>query len=330
MNTHWIDFLKSNNATISNDLDVQFPTYQQEIANSITAILHLSVIKVTGTDAAQFLQGQLTCNINELTESTSFFSAFCNAKGRVISTLLIIKIADAFLLIMPNKLIDKVIKKLQMYILRSDVNLQNVSEELCLMGLTSHGKHLFQPVPEKDFSAINTTTAIIKFPSTTSRYLIIGPTEHTISLWTQLVQQYNADAINSSAWAYQDVSAGIPWLTKSSSEEFIPQMLNIDDLGGISFNKGCYTGQEIIARTHYLGKAKRKLFLAECAKTAMIDTNIQLISEETEQPFGKVLSIQINEKKLRLLIVLPSSDAELKGLRLNNLCQDKIQIINFQ
>ena len=105
MNIDWIDFLKSNNATISENLEIQFPKKQQAATNSITALAHLAIIKITGKDAAQFLQGQLTCNVNDLTDSNSFFAAFCNAKGRAISTLLILKNAVYNLKLILNFLI---------------------------------------------------------------------------------------------------------------------------------------------------------------------------------------------------------------------------------
>jgi folate-binding protein YgfZ len=116
----------------------------------------------------------------------------------------------------------------------------------------------------------------------------------------------------------------------ATSEEYIPQMLNIDKLGGISFNKGCYTGQEIIARTHYLGKAKRELFLAECEITAMLDKESKIISDKNQNLSGKIIAFQNNEQNIRLLIVIPSADAEPKTLQINNLDKTRINIIDFQ
>ncbi len=331
MNADWINFLKSNNATFTENSEINFPEHLQVKADTITAIAHLAIIKVTGKDAAKFLQGQLTCNINELTESNSFFAAFCNAKGRTISTLLILKNEANFLLVLPKELIGKVIKKLQMYILRSDVQLNNVTDEFCLIGVTDTKNHdLLTSPPVTDFAVTNDSEIIIKFPSNDHRYLIISSASRMELLWTQLLQNDDVYTSNSNLWLYQDVSAGLPWLTEATSEEFIPQMLNIDKLGGISFNKGCYTGQEIIARTHYLGKAKRELFLAECGcnDTTIIDTDNLIISDKDNQPIGKVLSIQSNGQNYRLLIVMPT-DAELKNLILSNSNQAKISFIDF-
>ena len=330
MNTDWIDFLKSYNASFTEDSNILFSESNQLNTDSITAIAHLDIIKVTGKDASQFLQGQLTCNINELTDSNSFFSAFCNAKGRTICTLLVLKQADNYILILPKELAEKVISKLRMYILRSDVQIQNVTDELTQVGVTTTSQDLLTLQPETNFAVSNSAAVIIKFPSNDNRYLIISPINHAKELWTQLTQNKKLSISNSNTWRYQDISAGIPWLTQNTSEQYIPQMLNIDKLGGISFNKGCYTGQEIIARTHYLGKAKRELFLAECNGSVFLDSDSQIITDNNEQSTGKVLSLQSNGQTNRLLIVMPSADSELKNLILNNSNQDKINLIDFQ
>ena len=330
MNTNWIDFLKANNATFTDNLEIEFLKNQQDTSNTITAIAHLAIIKVTGKDAVQFLQGQLTCNINEITQSNSFFSAFCNAKGRTISTLLILKNADSFLLILPNELVEKVIGKLQMYILRSDVQLSNVTDELCIMGITSNNTALFTQMPETSFAVTNNSEIIIKLPSNENRFLLISSVAIVKSLWTHFIQHHNFSMSNSNSWLYQDISAGLPWLTEDSSEEYIPQMLNIDKLGGISFNKGCYTGQEIIARTHYLGKAKRELFLAECNSIALQDNEPLIITNENGQAIGKVLSIQPGTQNYKMLIVIAVTEAKSENLMVNNSNQARINIIDFQ
>lgn len=330
MNKDWMDFLKSNNATFNDNLEIVFSEKNQLNSNSITAVASLAIIKVSGKDASQFLQGQLTCNINEISHSNSFFAAFCNAKGRVISTFLIFKQADDFLLILPEVLVEKVINKLRMYILRSAVKLHNVTDELTLIGITTTDSNLLASQLQTDFSVSNTEKIIIKIPSNVNRYLIISPVSHAKGLWTQLTQNENMSISNSSLWDYQDISAGIPWLTEASSEQFIPQMLNIDKLGGISFDKGCYTGQEVVARTHYLGKAKRELFIAECDATTLVDIDTELITDNMEQSSGKVLSLETDGQTVRLLIVLPTTDFELNNLMLNNSNQDKINLVDFQ
>ncbi|MCK5830402.1 MAG: folate-binding protein YgfZ [Methylococcales bacterium] len=327
MNKDWIDFLQSNDAVVTSELDVTFPENKQKNDHTIAPVTNLSLVKITGTDAAQFLQGQFTCNIKELTESISFFTAFCNAKGRTISSLLIYKKDDVYYLILPNELADKVISKLQMYVMRSNVQIQNVSSDFCLIGLTTTDSNLLANLPENQF---NVNKETIKLPSKDHRYLMINSLAEAMSTWTQLIQNNNVTPVSSTLWLFQDICTGIPWLSQVTSEEYIPQMLNIDKLGGISFNKGCYTGQEIIARTHYLGKTKRELFLVECSFTAMLDLNNQIFTNDSKQPLGKIISIQSNNQTTRMLTVMQSSDTNMQRLTLNNPDKDEINIIDFQ
>ncbi len=333
MNSDWLTFLKSNNALFSKDPVTYPPINGDKEHHSIAALTHLSTIKVTGSDAKSFLQGQFTCDINELTESKSFFAAFCSAKGRTISTLLVIKQTDAFLLVLPTDLLEKVSKKLQMYIMRSDVQLQNMQNEHCLLGVNVQIPNIFSlpTTPQQDFTVQHKDdSTYIKLPLADNRYLIISTVSEAISLWTDLTTNHALIPCHPNLWIEQDISAGIPWLSQESSEEYIPQMLNIDKLGGISYTKGCYTGQEIIARTHYLGKAKRELFLASCKNSSSIVADTAIITNISEQIIGKVLSLQSNGEQTKMLIVMQSTDSELENLMLNNSNQDKINIIDFQ
>ena len=327
MNADWANFLKTNNFKFPEDTNTSSNINADR--NSISALPYLTCIEVTGTDASTFLQGQLSCDINRLTESNSFFSAFCNAKGRTITTFIIIKTTSGFLLVLPAELIDKVIKKLQMYILRSDVQVKDMSDQLCILGVNTLSADTLENAPIEAFSIYQNKNIYIKLPLNSHRYLVISDPAQAITLWTHLTTNSHFIVNTAESWAENDLSAGVPWLTLETTEQFIPQMLNIDKLGGISFNKGCYTGQEIIAKTHYLGKVKRELFLAYCDRIENITTDTQIITDNNEQVVGKILSLQNNGQQTKLLIVIQSSDSELKNLRLNNSNQDRINIIDF-
>jgi len=319
MNNEWLSFLKSNPVNTMGDT-----------SNTLTAITNLTTLEVSGKEAAQFLQGQLSCNILDLTESNSFFTAFCNAKGRTISTLLILKNKDRFLLILPVELLEKVRKKLKMYVLRADVKLEHTNNNYCLIGLNSSTISDTENYPDTPFMVSTQAEIAIRLPASQPRYLIICTIEHGIQLWTHLMQTYPLTAADTGLWNFLDISTGLAWLDTDSSEQYIPQMLNIDKLGGISFNKGCYTGQEIIARTHYLGKAKRELFLAECNVAAIINKDTQIISADSKQNQGKIISIQYFGQSCLMLIVIASSTATLNNLGLDNANQDKIILVDFQ
>lgn len=330
MNPDWIAFLQSNGAQLSDDGAIKFISAENNGA-TIHPITHLVAFSVSGADAASFLQGQLTCNINDIDDNQASFAAYCTAKGRVISTLLVCKQNDNFLVILPASLVEKVIKKLRMFILRSKVTIENKSEQYCLLGLQAGHTSLGDAqLPDQVMSVTQEGQAFIKLPSSKSRFLSIANIDQAKQLWTNAINAFSFSAGNSDDWIFQDLSAGIPWFSDEQSEEFIPQMLNIDKLDGISFNKGCYTGQEIVARTHYLGKAKRELFLAECPRTSAIEPKSAIISRANQETCGKILAYCCNEQICRLLLVMPSERGEEKDLVINNSEQAPITIIPFQ
>ena len=283
---------------------------------------HLGILEITGEDAGQFLQGQLTCNINELNSNKATIAAFCNPKGRVISTILLIKSTQGFWLILPRSLLGKVLAKLKMYVLRAKVQVNDASNQLHLTGISWQGEHPVDFLPKADFECTVVDDNIcIKLPSPSLQILIVSANEHALELIPPGVEDL---------WRFQEISSGFPWFEAAQSEQFIPQMLNIDQLGGVSFNKGCYTGQEIVARTHYLGKVKRQLFLGECigqpASTEVTSVNDAL----THEKLGDILRLQRLDQCNRLLMVLQTVDAETKNLILDDIDQTPIKLIPFQ
>lgn len=323
MNPNWKNFLLTENAIFNNDTDIVFPSSGHEGNKRIYPIAHLGVVTVAGIDAAKFLQGQITCNINDITDIKSSLGAICNPKGRAITTFLLVKNANAFLMILPQELLASVKKRLQMYVLRSAVTLTDSSDELCLIGCDSGLQS--DDDPEHCFATSRQENIIVNFQS---RSLIIARADHAQTFWSEQLK-LGFQPEDSAQWRYLDIISGVPWLTAATSEEFIPQMLNLDKLGGISFNKGCYTGQEIVARTHYLGKAKREMFLAECDTLVSPEPNSIIIDDSTgmEQSIGKVLYAQNRRNSCKMLIVLQVSDTNTYNLRLKDYNQDKITLL---
>jgi len=324
MNANWKNFLLAEHAIFDNDTDIVFPLPENEGCKRIYPIVHLGVLTVAGSDAAKFLQGQITCNINDISDTKSSLGAMCNPKGRAITTFLLVKNADVFLMILPKVLLEAVKKKLQMYVLRSKVVLTDSSDELCLIGLSDGAS---QPIdaPESLFATSRQENIVVDFQS---RRLIIAELDNAKALWKEQVQ-LGFQSEGSVQWRYLDIISGIPWLTAETSEEFVPQMLNLDKLGGISFNKGCYTGQEVVARTHYLGKAKREMFLAECDALTPPEPNSIIIGDDTstDESLGKVLYAQNSGGICKMLIILKVSDTDAYNLKLKDYNQDKITIL---
>jgi len=329
MNPNWKTFLLSQHAQLDDHATITFAASLVPNDKVLCPVLHLGVLTVSGVDAASLLQGQISCDVHELTKTKSSLGALCNPKGRVITSFLLIKKAEVYLMVLPIALLEAVKKRLQMYILRSKVSITDASEHYCLLGLSSSAlaTEAFLHTQQQDLISI-------QFSATHSRSLVIAEAEMAIEFWTeQLATGYLPE--NSEHWRYLDLLDGIPWLTNESSEEFIPQMLNLDQLGAISFTKGCYTGQEIVARTHYLGKAKRSLFLAECAVPKAPSPNEIVVDDTTDdaQPIGRVLQAQYSAARYqpehevcKLLLVLPVADESLAHLKLKDAMQFPLTI----
>jgi len=357
MNPNWKDFLRSEQACFETDTQISFPAVTDQHNQRIYPLAHLAVLTVSGKDAASFLQGQITCNIHDLSEIKSSMGALCNPKGRAIATFLLIKTGSAFLMVLPVELLQTVKKRLSLYILRSDVVLTDSSDELCLIGLSTTAPVHRPPfsggvapcapegIPPASLQSSAPESATGALFSTSQqdvitvylghRRLIAASPEQAVALWTERTR-HGYQPANSAHWRYLDIVSGLPWLTTETSEAFIPQTLNLDKLGGISFNKGCYTGQEVIARMHYLGKAKKAMFLAECStpdipapNSIIIDDNLINDSApsgaEPEQTAGRVLLAERQGASCKLLIVIQISDTGAYRLRLAD--QHKLTIL---
>jgi folate-binding protein YgfZ len=315
MNPRWKDFLLSEQATIESDGRMFFKVQASGSGAYIYPVVHLGILSVTGQDAALLLQGQVTCNVHEVTAQKAVFGAMCNPKGRVISTFLLLKNDDGFLLVLPKVLLEPVKKRLQMYVLRSKVTLTDSSDSWCLIGLLGQGA----PQTPQFGSEMQDSAIFVSMSSGQNRQLVVADPDSAIALWSDAVLKQGAQPDSSDAWLGLDILSGIAWLDMDTSEEYIPQMLNLDKLNGISFNKGCYTGQEIVARTHYLGKAKRALFVAQCNSTPAVPAANAPVFDETadnSQAVGSVLSAQSDLRSCKLLLVLNLTDIDTAKLTL--------------
>ncbi len=177
MNANWKNFLLAEHALFDNDDDVVFLASGQEADQRIYPVAHLAALTVAGSDAAKFLQGQITCNINDVTDIKSSLGAMCNPKGRAIATFLLVKNADAFLMILPKELLEPVKKKLQMYVLRANVSLTDSSDRLCLIGL-SYGAS--GETSEQSFATRRQEIIAVDFQG---RCLIIADADKAQAFW---------------------------------------------------------------------------------------------------------------------------------------------------
>lgn len=277
MNTFWNTFLTGQSAQIENGRVLHFGDATMELqaaasGNTLADLSHLGLLQVSGEDAMTFLQGQVTNDIKLLNGGNSQYAGYCTAKGRLLAIFLAFAQDGLIHLQLNGILTEAILKRLRMYVLRSKVKLDNVSENIIRIGVSGPDtpgilSGLFSQVPaEPHHLATQENATLLRLPGPTPRYIVYTSPETAPALWAKLAQ--HGKPVGASCWDWLEIQAGIPDITPATQEQFVPQMVNLDLLGGISFKKGCYTGQEIVARTHYLGKVKRRTYLAHVASDA--------------------------------------------------------------
>ncbi len=220
-----------------------------------------AILEITGNDRYEFLQNQFTNDLNN-NKLTSQLSAWCNPKGKVIANFIIINTKSSYLLIFKKDLKDYVFKKLNIYILRSEVTINDISNLYLLLGLSNLNKLDLNNssilLEDGGVEFIN-KQYITRLPDSSGRYLIAGNIESFTNTVEELKEKI--EFVNDAAWELLDILSKIPWITFENKERYLPQMINLDKLKAVSFKKGCFTGQEVIARIHYRGRIKRCLEL---------------------------------------------------------------------
>jgi len=306
MNPQWQEFLNTHGANMAGDRVMDFGDASAELqaasnSNSLADLSHLGLLQIAGADATTFLQGQVTNDVSQLNGSNSHYAGYCTAKGRLLALFLVFAHHDHLHLQLNGALMESVMKRLKMYVLRSKVSINDVSDSIIRLGLA--GKHstealqqLFTSVPQQAHELISHENAtLLRLPNTmansTPRYEIFTTPEHAPAIWLQLKQ--GAVPAGAASWEWLEIQAGIPDIEPATQEAFVPQMVNLDALGGINFKKGCYTGQEIVARTHYLGKVKRRTQLAHIATSEAPKPGDDIFSADGNEPVGKLVRVAI-------------------------------------
>ena len=272
MNSIWQEFLGASGARIDQGLVMDFGDAAAELAAArdatiVSPLTHLGLIEVAGPDGKDFLHHQLTSDVNHLAADAAQHSAWCSAKGRMLASFLIFRSGPDYHLQMAADLLPAIDKRLQMFVLRSKVKVADQSGCRELIGLSGpQAETALQtaclPIPAGLLStAAFAEGVVIRLDS--SRFEIVIDSDAARGLWPAL--QSHARPAGTAVWQWLDIQAGIPLITARTKEEFVPQMADFERLGGVSFHKGCYPGQEIIARTQYLGKVKRHLYRAHSA-----------------------------------------------------------------
>jgi tRNA-modifying protein YgfZ len=212
---------------------------------------HLGVLRFTGPDSVNFLQGQVSNDVRRLAQGQCLLAAYSSPQGRVLALMHLLPGSDGIIAILPRELLAPTADALRKFVLRAKVKIEESGELAAVAGV--HGEQALQSA---GLAAPPTGVSVANVHRDPGRYWVIGPAE---KLAQHGLTGGDPQGVEHD-WRLADIRAGLPQIYLATREAFVAQMLNLDVLDGISFSKGCYTGQEIIARTQHLGRIKRRLY----------------------------------------------------------------------
>ncbi len=299
-----------------------YPLSELESARDGLVMCDLSqyaTIRVSGQDAQNFLQNMLSSDVREASPQHAQISSLNSPKGRVLASLLVWCRQDDYYLYLPHNLCMVILKRLSMYVLRAKVKIEDVSRQQVILGLSGVGsealvQQAFGSVPQAIWAVEQHDQASV-IRCDAQRFLINIPEQYAPAFWQKLV--VNARPVASTCWDWLNIRAGIPVILPVTQDQFVPQMVNLDLIGGVSFKKGCYPGQEIVARMQYLGKLKRRMYLAHIPKN-------QVEGRVMPQPGDALCSADMVDQSCGMLVNVaraPSGGCDLLAVVQNSSCE---------
>jgi folate-binding protein YgfZ len=256
------------------------------LPDGVARLHHLGVILIQGEDAAKFIHGQLTQDFSLIAPGEARLAAFCNAKGRMLASFVGFKnLQGDVLLVCSRDLLASTLKRLAMFVMRAKARLTDASESYPVWGLASSATKAIaaaaqQPWAKAEWGAEGSAQTVIQlYPAgAVARQLLIAQHQETP----------DGEPLSESLWQWGEVQSGVATLSAPLVEAFVPQMLNYESVGGVNFKKGCYPGQEVVARSQFRGTLKRRTFLAHCGGELQAGQEV-LANNDPEQVAGMVV-----------------------------------------
>lgn len=328
MNSLWQNHLHVRGAVVEAERVAHFGNLKAELdaARSATVIAdlsHFGLINFSGKDAEAFLQGQLSCDVRQVSTGSAGYGSYCTPKGRMLANFLLWRSEGGYSMQLPQSLREHIQKRLAMFVLRAKVKLADCSDSPIRLGIAGAGaetlitKQLGE-VPAASLGVIHGEFGAIIRLSEDRIEVVAGP-EQATALWDEL--RKDALPVGALCWDWLDIREGIPYIVPETQDQFVPQMANLEVIGGVSFNKGCYPGQEIVARAQYLGKLKRRMFLANIQSATPPAPADELYSTDTEgQASGMIVNAAPSpDGGYDALAVIQVSSAEAGDVHWKNL-----------
>ncbi|MEH6469873.1 MAG: folate-binding protein [Halopseudomonas sp.] len=321
----WIDFL--NQQGVSQDsTSASAATTDQNNSTLLVPLSDQTLISAEGPDTEKYLQGQLTCDLNRLNTEQSLLGANCTPKGMVISAFRLFKPAEGQILMrLPLACADSALTNLKKFAVFSKLTLELADQQWVGIGLIgeSAAECLQQlgvtPPTDINQQVLSDDLIVVRVAGATPRFELWSPLPHAEQLWQQLAKQTQLGSHQ--AWLAADIQAGLVQLGPESLDSYIPQMLNLQAVDGVGFDKGCYTGQEVVARLQFRGKLKKLMYAATVAVKELNEQPVSIsdsLVSSNGRVVGKILSYAHQDQHLVLQAIINKTAADNNDLHLHS------------
>lgn len=310
MQADWQSFLSQRGAVFEAAVVQRFDAPASAPRPSGVSLFDLSqqgLLSVGGDDADNFLQGQLTSDIHRLAHDTTHLTSYCTPQGRMLAIMRAFRYRDTVQLLLPQELLEPVQARLLRYVLRAQVTIGSDGAELGRIAIAGEQAdallaQLALPQPLTPEAAMcDDALCVMNVSGTQPCFILVAPYTRIMQVWQSAEQ--HAQPVGEAAWRRLQIDAGVPTVYTATSEAFVPQMCNLELLGGVDFNKGCYTGQEIVARAQYLGRIKRRMFLFRTAGEIPLQPGDAIVQEDGAE-VGMVVDAAFAQSDWHLLGVV--------------------------
>lgn len=305
----------------------------QAVMNA-TILEDLAVIAVTGDDASQFLQSQLTQDMDAAGPAKAVLAGYCTARGRLLATMIVLPVsadpAEGWLLLVKKDLAQALMQRLGMFVLRSKVTIALTEQTVAAVPARADDEDGTASGPAACPPGTTQPYTIVREPS--EGIWISAPTASSQAQQRWWLLPHGDTRIPSSApgqqaWQAADIAAGLPWVVAGTQELFIPQTLNLDLIDGLSFTKGCYPGQEVVARSHYRGTVRRRMAYARGATNPQATPGTDIFDAlQPANPCGRIINAANDDDGLHVLMEVQLADLETADFRLETAEGQPLQI----
>ena len=295
-------------------------THAMLAGDAVSSLDHLTVLRISGGDAVEWLQGQLTADLAHVDASTSRIAAWCSPGGRVLAIFRVLADPDGeYRLVCERWFTAALLARLRLFILRSDVRIDDAGATLGVAGVAGT-RALPEPfeawarTAEVDDAATIGEVTVTRVPGRHRRFMLTGPHARIASM-TSPQPAGRVTQAGPGEWRLADICAGVARVPRAMSDTFLPQMLNLDRFGGVSFDKGCYVGQEIVARVQHLGRVKRRAFVGRTSMAAQGDAIVDAAVKGAPKAGDVVAAEPLPDGASAVFAVLDTASARSAELR---------------